>query len=350
MTSMRTLRRTSFAFLLAFLAVFVAGCATDRQVIDQADDAHRQLAPAVVEDAQMRDYLQAMGARIVATARQMSDSGYGPKSHFEEKSDWMFSDQMRFHFVNSKTLNAFTTGGDHMYIYTELLQTCRTEDELAAVMAHEYGHVYARHVHKGMNRQYGSMAVAGLAGIGGYLAGGKKHGLEYGVGAAALAMYGMNFVNMGRTREDEAEADELGFDFYVRSGWDPARFGDFFQQLIDKGFDTTPESLSDHPSLASRVAAAKERAAKLPPEAKTWRKPNVSDAPRFAGMKQRAEMVAKNMPSDESLETAQTLLSAVPSCVSPVDMPDQKAAQEKIKKAVAEQEKADGGGEGTPKP
>lgn len=337
---MSTTRVAPLFVLTLFLSIF-ASCASDRTVIQQADNTHNQLEPAVIEDPAMRDYLQEMGQRIVHSAGEMSKEGYGPKSHFTENDDWMFSDQMKFHFVNSKTLNAFTTGGTHMYIYTELLKTCRTEDELAAVMAHEYGHVYARHVHKGMNRQYGVYAGAALAGIGGYVAGGKKHGLEYGAAGAAIGYYGASFLNMGYTRDDEAEADKLGFDFYTRAGWDPKRFGDFFQQLIDKGLDTTPEMMSDHPSLKSRVEAAKQRVAALPPDAAKYRKAPVADAAKFAGMYQRAEMIAKSMPSDDQLATAQTLLSAVPSCLLPVDQPDQKAAQDKIKKSIEEQEKAE---------
>jgi predicted Zn-dependent protease len=78
---------------------------------------------------------------------------------------------------------------------------------------------------------------------------------------------------MGYTREDEAEADELGFNFYVRAGWDPNHFADFFQQLIDKGLDSESDTMSDHPTLKSRVEAAKKRAASLPPDAAKLRKP-----------------------------------------------------------------------------
>ena len=46
---------------------------------------------------------------------------------------------------------------------------------------------------------------------------------------------------MGYTRGDEAQADELGFAFYTRAGWDPNHFADFFQQMIDLGYDKTPE-------------------------------------------------------------------------------------------------------------
>src|SRR3954466_4548046 len=132
----------------------------------------------------------------------------------------MFGKEMKFHFVNSKTLNAFTTGGEHMYIYTQLFETARTEDELAAVMAHEFGHVYARHVAKGMNRQYAALAAAAALGGAGYVAGGKEHGAQYAALGATAGAAGGQFLNMGFTRKDEAEADKLGFDFFSHGGWD----------------------------------------------------------------------------------------------------------------------------------
>jgi len=319
--------QSSFGAL--FLLASLTACATDRQVIQQADNAHKDLEPAVLEDPQLAGYLQEMGDRIIVEAKKLSDAGYGPKSHRAEEDAWMFTD-VKFHFVNSETLNAFTTGGEHMYMYTQLLQQCRTEDELAAVMAHEYAHVYARHVHKGMNRQYLAMggAVAGAAL--GYTLADDEHKMEYAglaaVGAGALT----GFLNQGFTRSDEAEADELGFEFYVRAGWDPAHFGDFFQAMVDAGHDTTPELMSDHPSLASRVVAANAAAAKLPPEAKSWRKPAVAEGAKFKAMQNRAAQIAKSLPKDQSLKTAQTLLNAVGNCLLPNDQPQQIEARTKI--------------------
>jgi len=316
------------------LLTLLSACASDRQVIQQADDAHRDLEPAVLEDPTLAGYLQEMGDRIIVEAKKLSDTGYGPSSHRKEDDGWMFTD-VKFHFVNSETLNAFTTGGEHMYIYTQLLQQCQTEDELAAVMAHEYAHVYARHVHKGMNRQYLAMggAVAGAAL--GYTLADDENKLEYAglaaVGAGALA----GFLNKGFTRGDEAEADDLGFAFYTRAGWDPDHFGDFFQAMVDAGYDTTPEMMSDHPTLASRVVAAKAAAAKLPPEAKSWRKPAVAAGSKFKAMQTRASQLAKSLPKDQSLETAQTLLNAVGNCLMPKDQPQQIEARAKIEAVLA---------------
>ncbi len=315
--------------LAVSVATVFAACATDRQVIAQAADVHRDLSPAVLDDPELAGYLQEMGERIVTAAEQLSSQGYGPKSHRSEKTDWMFTD-VKFRFVNSETLNAFTTGGEHMYMYTQLLQTCRSEDELVAVMAHEYAHVYARHVQKGMNRQYMALGGAALAGVLGYTLADDKHREETAVLAAMGAGALGGYLNMGYTRGDEAEADELGFQFYARAGWDPARFGDFFQQMIDAGYETKNESMSDHPSLASRVQAARKRAAELPPAAAAWRRPPVADAARFRSLQARAAQVAGTMPADGTLKAAQTLLSAVGSCLLPDDLPEQKAARARI--------------------
>jgi predicted Zn-dependent protease len=329
-------RRSSVVFApFALVLALAAGCASDRQVIAQAETTHGELSPALIKDSEVAGYLQAVGTRIVDAAKVVDAKHEGPKAHFENKEDnsWMFQNG-EFHLVNSKTLNAFTTGGNHMYVYSELMQTCRTEDELAAVMAHEYAHVYSRHVQKGMNRQYWAMGASAGAGLVGLALGGKEHGTEYAGLAAVSAGTVSQFLNLGYTREDEAEADQWGFVFYTHAGWDPAHFGDFFQQLIDKGMDKGSEATSDHPSLSSRVEAAKKRAAELPPEAASWRKPPIADPQKFAALKARAAQIGATMKTSEQLAKAQTLLSAVPSCVTPEDQPEQKNAQQRLAQAL----------------
>jgi predicted Zn-dependent protease len=329
--------------MLVLAGLFSSGCATDRQVISQAAGMHNQLEPAVIEDPDLAGYLQRVGERIIATAQELDRQGYGPKSHRKEKSDWMFGQDMKFHFVNSETLNAFTTGGNHMYIYTQLFEECKTEDELAAVMAHEYAHIYARHVSKGMDRQYTALAAAAALGGAGYLAGGDEKGAEYATYGAVGGLALGQFVNMGFTRGDENEADELGFTFYTRAGWDPDRFDDFFQNMIDKGLDTTPEMVSDHPSLKNRVAETKERVKKLPAEASQWRQAPVASPKEFQRLQARAEELGKTLPSDKTLANSQQLLQALPrSCVMPIDPPDAQQAREEIVKEAQEAQKTEG--------
>jgi len=324
--------------MLLLIPLFTGCSVKDRAVLDQSTEFHGQLEKAVIEDPQLANYLQKVGDRIIDTARELDEQGYGPESHKQEDDDWMYSDAMKFHLVNSKTLNAFTTGGEHMYIYTQLMLECETEDELVAVMAHEYAHIYCRHVHKGMQSQYLALATAALGAGAGAALGGKDNWAE-GAAAGGAVGYGAGaFVKMGFTRKDEEEADKYGFDFYTRAGWDPERFGNFFQHMIDQGHDKTPEMLSDHPSLKNRVAIAKERASELPPDAAAWRRPPVASPAEFKKLQARAVSLGKTLPSDKTLEGASELLKALPrSCVEPIDPKEATDARENIaKKAQAD--------------
>jgi len=82
------------------------------------------------------------------------------------------------------------------------------------------------------------------------------------------------------------------------------------------------------------VERAKKRAAALPPEAAHWRRPPIADAQRYALLRQRTQRLAQSMPISEQVALAQTLLSAVPSCLLPVDPPAQKEARRRIAVAM----------------
>jgi predicted Zn-dependent protease len=330
--------RRILALLVLPLLLIATGCATDKQVIAQANEAHSQIKPAVITDPVLDGYVQQIGDRMVAVAREMHAQGYGSKAHKGEDSEWMFQD-IEFHLVNSPTLNAFTTGGQHIYLYSELFISSKTEDEFAAVVAHEFAHIYGRHVQKGMNRQYAILGGAAAAAVAGAaLAGEDNRMTGAGVGAGVGLAAGQ-FLGLGFTRDDEDEADKFGFQFYVRAGYDPSKFADFFRQMIEKGYDKSPELVSSHPKLANRVTNAEKRVKDLPPVARQWRQPNILGPQRFAELQNRARQYAKKVPRDKTLEAAQLMLAAFPSCVAPEDLPDQRKAQEELIRAMESQEK-----------
>jgi predicted Zn-dependent protease len=335
---LRPLRPLLLLLLLGLLSLTATGCATDKQVISQANQFHTSLEPAVIKDAQLSKYIQTVGDRIIAAAEALDKQGFGPASHKKESAAWMFAKGgMQFHFVNSKTINAFTTGGNHMYVYTELFQKCDTEDELAAVMAHEFAHVYARHVQKGMNRQIVTMVGAAGVGAAGYAAGGKEHGQQYASAGAGLAAMAGQYFGMSYTREDEDEADRLGFQFYSHAGWDPNRFADFFRKMISMGMDTQSAAASDHPTLKSRVEKTDQRVKNLPPEASRWRQQPVASPSELRQYQQRTASLATTMPNDQQLQQSKELLAALPrSCLTPRDqaLPDQQDAQVDLIKKI----------------
>lgn len=244
---MRNLNRMAIWLCLALCVAWLGGCSllqpSDSKVISQAANTNQALSPAIITDPQVNGYFQSIGERIITAAKAEDADHVGPKTHFAKGEDnsWMFTNKIQFHLVNSKTLNAFTTGGEHVYIYNELFQQCRNEDELAAVMSHEFAHIYSRHVAQGEKHQLETLAAGALVGAGaGYALGGSDNGVSYAAKGASVGAAGGQFVNMGFTRKDEAQADQYGFLFYTHAGWDPKQFDAFFHHMIDLGYDKTP--------------------------------------------------------------------------------------------------------------
>jgi predicted Zn-dependent protease len=332
MSSLKPTGSVVFALLGVYVIVIGCGCmASDKAVVQQASAFDTGLKPAEIRHPQINPYLQKIGDRIVAEAKKLDAQGVGPKQHFKGDRTWMFQD-LHWELVNSQTINAFTTGGHFVYIYDALYQMCKNEDELAAVLAHEYGHIYCRHVQKGTGRQEALAVLTLAAGGAGYVAGGSESGSQYAQSAMAVAQKGGSFLEMGFTRDDEAQADEYGFLFYTRAGWPPEHFADFFRDMIAAGYDTKSAVSSDHPTLASRVEAAEKRVKALDPQkVAQLRRPNIATQQQFDENKRAAIAASQGMPNDQQVLQAKNLLQALPrSCWVPYDPDDQKEAQQKI--------------------
>src|SRR4051812_1472863 len=98
------MRLTIFPVLIV-VTLFGVGCATDQSVIGQAQQVHGSLNPAIIRDPELANYLQSVGERIIETAKECDEEKIGPKAHFDKQDDqWMYSQKMQFHLVNSKTL------------------------------------------------------------------------------------------------------------------------------------------------------------------------------------------------------------------------------------------------------
>ena len=143
-----------------------------------------------------------------------------------------------------KTVNAFATPGGYLYVYRGLLEMAQNEAELAGVMAHETGHVVARHAARSLVAAYGLDAVVSMAT-------GGNPGLISQI-AAGIASKGLL---LAHSRQDETEADEYGARYAAGAGYDPHGLVTFFQRLMQQSGDTAGimTYLSDHPATQDRI-------------------------------------------------------------------------------------------------
>lgn len=174
-----------------------------------------------------------------------------------------------------QTPNAYALPGGYIGVNTGIFSVARTQDQLAAVLAHEIGHVVSRHHDERITQQMGAQTLLGL----GSAIVGAKYGENAantvnqlgGAGAQALFL-------LPNSRTQESEADIVGQQLMAQAGFDPRQAVNLWQNMIAAGGSRQPEFLSTHPDPRSRLNELQQRAASLVPAYEqaraTGRKPN----------------------------------------------------------------------------
>lgn len=146
-------------------------------------------------------------------------------------------------------LNAFAAPGGHVVLVRGLIDEAETPDAVAAVLAHEIGHVVSRDATRNALRVAGSAGILSL--ILGDVAGG-----------AVLVAVADQMLNSAYSREAERNADAYALQMLNDAGISSDGFGDFFDRLArEEGGFALPEYLSTHPLSAERAAKARDNAA-----------------------------------------------------------------------------------------
>lgn len=158
--------------------------------------------------------------------------------------------------------NAFALPGGKVGVYTGIFDVARNQDQLAAVIGHEIGHVVDNHHNERITRQMGAAGAIQLLGA---LAGAK-----YGDGGSQLATQGGSILAQGGfllpgTREQETEADVVGQRLMAQAGFDPRQAVDLWRNMLAASDSRPPEWLSTHPDPRSRIGALQKRADGLLP-------------------------------------------------------------------------------------
>ena len=160
--------------------------------------------------------------------------------------------------------NAFALPGGKVGVYTGIFNVARNQDQLAAVIAHEIGHVLSRHHDERITRQMGAQAIVGVAG-----AAAGNYGQLVSQGGSLLAQTG--FLLPG-SRAQETEADVVGQQLMARAGFDPRGAVSLWQNTIAAGGGRPPQWLSTHPDPQARIGELQKRAADLVPTMEAARK------------------------------------------------------------------------------
>lgn len=143
------------------------------------------------DDGRWQEYVDAIGQRLL--------------KHSKDKD-------RTYHFfvLDVPTINAFATGDGYIYVHRGLITYLSSEDQLAAVIGHEIGHIALRHHAK---RRVASL-LRGGAGLAAYVLTGRGELME---ATDALTQIWIS----GYGREDELEADRFGAELLALAGYNP---------------------------------------------------------------------------------------------------------------------------------
>jgi Zn-dependent protease with chaperone function len=144
-------------------------------------------------------------------------------------------------------VNAFAAPGGQIVIMRGLIDSADSPDQVAAVLAHEIGHVEARDTTRNALRAAGSAGLLSLV-IGDF------------AGGSAVLVVAEYTLSASYTREAEMQADQFALDMMAASGTDAAALGTFFDSLagIESSMPDLPVYLSSHPETQDRADAARD--------------------------------------------------------------------------------------------
>lgn len=159
----------------------------------------------------------------------------------------------KFYIVRNDEVNAMTLPGGNIIIYSGLIDFVKTPEELAAVIAHEMGHVENRDVIYKLAKEIGITVVLAVI---------------LNTDNSVITDVSRMIVSGVFSREQEALADRFAFGLMADSGIKPSSLASFFMRLKkEKGsFDERLEFFMTHPHDSKRITASLEY--KLPDDFK----------------------------------------------------------------------------------
>ena len=221
----------------------------EREIGQQFLRSLRAQAPTI-DDPILQDYVEHLTYKLAANSE-------------------LVDRQLDLVIVDSPILNAFAVPGGVIGIHHGLFRYAETEQEIAAILAHEIAHLSQRHFARGVEAQQKS-AVFNMAGLLASVVLMATVGGEAGMAALNTVQGVAQASQLRHSRGREAEADRVGIDTLVSAKMDPRAMAYMFERLERStryNADEMPEFLRTHPVTKSRIADAYNQTAKYPQQA-----------------------------------------------------------------------------------
>ncbi len=148
--------------------------------------------------------------------------------------------------LDHELINAFALPGGYVVLFRGLIEAAEGPDEVAAVLAHEIGHVISRDPTRNALRSAGSIGVLGL--LFGDFAGG-----------AVVLFLAERLISAQYSQAAEAAADRFAHEVLEQANISPSALADMFERMREKhgDHDGVAAHFLSHPALSERIEAAR---------------------------------------------------------------------------------------------
>lgn len=231
------------------LCVFLPGCATEYNIATGHEetyfysaDREVQIGRSIVKEVE-REYKLADDLLIQERVKSIGGKIAGV---CDRKEIGYY-----FKVIDDDEVNAVALPGGFIYINKGLIDRVSSDDELAAVIGHEIGHIVSRHSIKKLQGAMGYSLLRVLTAV--------SAPQSANVGQAADIAF--TELMLGYSREDELLADQLGSRYAKLAGYDPRAMIKFLERLqeIDRRRPLRPKSyFKTHPYAPDRIRVIKE--------------------------------------------------------------------------------------------
>jgi predicted Zn-dependent protease len=197
-------------------------------------------------DPRAQGYIDDVCARLIENSEAQS-------------TDWPFECHL---LADDTTINAFALPGGQVFITSALFSELETEGQLAGVLAHEIGHVIARHSAQQIAKAQLTEGLTGAVVVASYDPQDPNS-----TAAAYMAQIVGQLVNMKFGRDDELQSDRLGVQFMAEAGYDPRALIRVMEILASASEGARPpEFFSTHPNPENRISLIQQAIEEVFPE------------------------------------------------------------------------------------
>jgi predicted Zn-dependent protease len=229
---------------------------TERHLGDQIM-AELRRDPDYLDDPLLLDYVRSLWAPLLAAAHR--------RGNITEEIDAALAWEP--FLVRDRAVNAFALPGGFVGVNLGLIAMTASDDELAAVLAHEMSHVTQRHIARSIASSSRQSMVSMAALLLGVLAASRSRSPDGAQAVIAGSQAAMIQGQLNFSRDMEREADRIGWGVHNEAGFAPLGVVEMFEQLENASRLSDSGNypyLRSHPLTVERIGEARSRVEALP--------------------------------------------------------------------------------------